>query len=85
MPSSLKLVILYDARRNAYTVCSHNLSAEEAKREAAEWQAKLLNALIVDQKAKHLTADPQACKTCRRDVRRASGLNPAPRFQRSGT
>lgn len=85
MPSSLKLVILYDARRNAYTVCNHNLSAEEAKKEAAEWQAKLLNALVVDQKAKHLTADPQACKTCRRDVRRASGLNPAPRFQRSGT
>lgn len=85
MPSSLKLVILYDARRNAYTVCNHNLSAEEAKKEAAECQAKLLNALVVDQKAKHLTADPQACKTCRRDVRRASGLNPAPRFQRSGT
>jgi len=82
VPSTLKLLILYDARRNTYTVCDHNLSAEEAKKQAAEWKAQLLNALIVDQKAKHLTADPLACKTCRRDVRHASGLNPAPRFQR---
>jgi hypothetical protein len=82
MDSTLKLVILYDARNNVYTVCDHNLTPEEAKRQAAEWQAKLLRALTVDQRAKHLTANPQVCKTCRRDVRRASGLNPAPRFQR---
>jgi hypothetical protein len=82
MSSTLKLVILYDARNNVYTVCDHNLTPEEAKRQVAEWQAKLLHALTVDQKAKHLTSDPLVCKTCRRDVRRASGLNPTPRFQR---
>jgi hypothetical protein len=82
MDSNLKLVILYDARNNVYTVCDHNLTPEEARRQAAEWQAKLLHALTVDQKAKHLTENPQVCKTCRRDVRRASALKPTPRFQR---
>lgn len=82
MPSTLKLVILYDARNNAYTVCDHNLTAEEAKRQVAEWRQKLLNALAIDQRSKHTTPDPQVCKTCRRDVGRASGLTPKPRFQR---
>jgi hypothetical protein len=82
MPSTLKLVILYDARNNAYTVCDHNLTAEEAKRQVAEWRQKLLNALTVDQRSQHKTPDPQVCRTCRRDVGRASGLTPKPRFQR---
>jgi hypothetical protein len=82
MPSTLKLVILYDARRNAYTVCDHNLTIEEAKRQVTEWRQKLLNALTVDQRSKHKTLDPQVCKTCRRDVSCASGRTPKPRFQR---
>jgi hypothetical protein len=82
MPSTLKLVILYDARNNAYTVCDHNLSVEEATTQVRDWGAKLLNALVVDQRAKHRTTDPQLCKACWRDVGRASGLTPKPRFQR---
>jgi hypothetical protein len=82
MPSTLKLVILYDARRNTYTVCDHNLTVEEAGKQARDWSAKLLNTLVVDQRSKHRTPDPQLCRACRRDVGRASGLTPKPRFQR---
>lgn len=82
MPSTLRLVILYDARSNTYTVCDHNLSAEGAERQVAEWREKLLPALTVDQRKRHATPDPQVCKPCRRDVGLASGLTPRPRFKR---
>ena len=45
MPSNLKLVIVYDARNNVYTVSDHNLTAEEAEGQVAEWRQKSLNAL----------------------------------------
>ena len=82
MPSNLKLVILYEARNNVYTVSDHNLTAEEAEGQVAEWRQKSLNVLTVGQRSKHKTLDPQLCKTCRRDVGRASGLTPKPRFER---
>jgi len=82
MPSSLQLVILYDARRNVYTVCDHNLSAEEAAKEVARWGKDLLPAFIVNQRARHRTSDPQLCRACRRDVRRSAGLTPSPHFER---
>lgn len=82
MPCTLKLVILYDARANAYTICGHNLSAEQAKMQAADWQAKSLNALVVDQRSEHRNPDPQSCRACRRTVVHSSGLSPKPRFQR---
>ncbi len=82
MSSTLKLVILYDARNNVYTVCAHNLTPEEAERAVAEYREKLLLALSVDQRARHRTTDLEACRACRRDVARASGLEPKPKFQR---
>jgi hypothetical protein len=82
MSSTLKLVILYDARNSVYTVCDHNLTPEEARKRVAEWREKSLFALTVDQRAPHKTSDPQACRACRRDVGRASGLTRKPRFER---
>jgi hypothetical protein len=82
MPNTSRLVILYDARRNTYTVCDHNLTVGEADKQVRDWSAKLLNALVVDQQSKHRTSDPQLCRACRRDVGRVSGLTPKPRFQR---
>jgi len=82
MSSTLKLVILYDARNNAYTVCDHNLTPKEAEKQIAEYRAKLLSAFVVDQRKRHATPDPQVCRACRRDVRRTSGLTPKPKFQR---
>jgi len=85
MSNNLSLVILYDARNNAYTVCDHNLTSEEADNMVAMWKEQLLNAIKVDQRAAHRTTDPQDCRACRRDVARASGLEPKPRFQRRKT
>jgi len=82
MPSTLQLVILYDARHNVYTVCDHNLTPEEAEKQVAACKAKLLFALTVDQQSTHRTPDPQVCRACRRAVGRSSGLIPKPRFQR---
>lgn len=82
MSRTLKLVILYDARRNTYTVYDHNLSAEDALTRVADLKGKLLSALSIDQRARHRTTDPQRCKTCRHEVRRSSGLQPKPRFER---
>lgn len=82
MPSTLKLVILFDARNNAYTVLDHNLTPEEAEAKVTELKAKSLFALEVDQEKRHRNPNSQACRVCRRDVGRASGLNPAPRFER---
>lgn len=79
---TLKLVVLYDARANAYAVLDHNLSLEEAEAKVAELKAKSLNALVVSQRTKHRNPDPQACMVCRREVGRSSGLTPKPRFQR---
>lgn len=82
MASRLKIVILYDARANVYTVCGHNLTPEQAEEQVTSWAAKSLNALVMNQRATHSTADPQSCRACRREVGRSSGLNPKPQFQR---
>ena len=82
VPSTLKLVILYNARTNAYTVCDHNLSPEDAEKQVAEWRRKAAVALVVNQRAPHETTDPQECLSCRTAVEHASGLKPKPRFER---
>lgn len=85
MPSTLKLVILYDARRNAYSVSDHNLTLTEAEKQVAAWRRKSLVALVVNQRAPHETPDPEKCLACRHAVEDASGLNPKPQFERMVT
>lgn len=82
MSETLKLVILYDARNNAYTVWDHNLRPEEADRMVRDLRSKLLSALTVNQRVRHRREDAEACRACRQDVARASGLEPRPRFHR---
>ncbi len=83
MSSPLRLVILYDARRNVYPVCDHNLTPEEAEKEIADWRGQpLASALVMDQSERHATPNPQACGACRHTVEDASGLNPKPQFKR---
>jgi hypothetical protein len=82
MAETLKLVILYDARHNAYTVFDHNLTPEEAEALVRDLRSKLLSALTVNQRVRHKREDAEACRACRREVARASGLTPRPRFQR---
>lgn len=85
MASRLRIVILYDARANTYTICDHNLTPEQAQEQVASWAEKSLNALVVNQRATHSTDDPQSCRACRREVVRSSGLTPKPRFERRRT
>jgi len=82
MAETYKLVILYDARSNAYTVFDHNLKPEEADAMVRDLRSKLLSALTVNQRVRHKREDAEACRACRQDVARASGLTPRPRFQR---
>ena len=82
MPEAFKLVILYDAKNNTYTVSDHNLTPEEAKCMVQGLRSKLLPALMVNQEMRHKREDVEACRACRQDVTRASGLTPRPRFQR---
>lgn len=81
MSSPLKLVILYDAINHVYAVLGHNLTPEEAEKTVAEYRAKLLNAFSVEQRARHTTTIPDACRACRRDVAHAQGPGGTLRFQ----
>jgi hypothetical protein len=82
MAEKFKLVILYDAKNNTYTVSDHNLTPEEANNMVQDLRSKLLPALMVNQEMRHKVEDVEACRACRQDVARASGLSPRPRFQR---
>ncbi len=82
MSEPLKLVILYDARNNVYTIWDHNLTPDKAEATVRDLHRKLLHAFTVEQRARHAREDAEACRACRRDVARASGLTPRPRFQR---
>lgn len=82
MPSRLKLVILYDAKRNTYDVQDHNLTSEEAEKQVSGWRKRGFVSLVVNQRAPHETPDPQECLACRTAVEDASGLKPKPQFER---
>jgi hypothetical protein len=82
MVEPYKIVILYDAKHNSYTVTDHNLTAEEANWLVQDLHKQLLPALTVIQEMRHLRREAEACRACRHDVTRTSGLTPRPRFQR---
>jgi hypothetical protein len=82
MREIFKLVILHDARRNAYSVWDHNLSPRMAEELIQDLRSKLLSARVVNQRVKHRGNEPEACRLCRKDVRRARGLSSPLRFQR---
>jgi hypothetical protein len=82
MRETFKLVILYDVRRNAYTVWDHNLSPRQSEEMIQDLRSKLLSPPAVNQRVEHKGDDPEACRPCRKDVRRARGLSSRLRFQR---
>ena len=82
MREIFKLVILHDARRNAYTVWDHNLSPRMAEELIRNLRSKLLSPRAVNQRVEHKGNDPEACRLCRKDVRRARDLSSRLRFQR---
>lgn len=84
-PTTLQLVVLYDATANQYSVLTHNRTPEEATAFTQEWNPHFkpgASLITLDQRRAHKAADPQDCETCRDIVRRSSGLQPLPKFVR---
>ncbi len=83
--TDLKLVIVYHAAENEYSVSAHNQTGEEARKLLAEWQPHLkpgFSFVVIDQRKPHSAADAANCRACRDTVRGSSGLQPPPRFKR---
>jgi hypothetical protein len=78
--SDLKLVMLFDRRKQTYCVCSHNLDAEDASQEVAELRRDGLSAFTVHQRSRHTQVDTDECPTCRADVELS--IKPLPAFER---
>jgi hypothetical protein len=81
----LKVLIVYDAGRNEYTVSDHNLEPERAAQLVAEWQPHLrpgCRFIALKQDRKHRTPDARNCRACRDQVRLSSGLEPPPKLRR---
>jgi hypothetical protein len=72
LQEGLKLVMLFDSRKQTYCVCSHNLTAEEASRELDELRRDGLPAFTVDQRSWHDADDPEECPSCRSEVRHSA-------------
>lgn len=69
--SGLKLVMLFDCRNETCCVCSHNLDSEDASKEVAELRRDGLPAFTVDQRSRHMRADPDECAACRADIKKS--------------
>ena len=54
--SNMKLVMLFDWRKQIYCICSHDLSPEDASAEVTELRRDGLPAFSVDQRSRHLQA-----------------------------
>ena len=82
MKHTLKLITLYDATRNEYTLLRHNLTLDEAGEAVRELSARLFGLFVLDQHTKHSAADPDDCRACRRDVEKKAHVQPKPSFKR---
>ncbi len=85
MKEKLKLLIVYDASTNEYTISDHNLEPQQAAQFVKEWQPHLRSGcsfMSLDQQRRHNTLDAQNCRACRDQVRRSSDLQSPPTFKR---
>jgi hypothetical protein len=81
----LKLVVLYDANHNEYSISAHNQSADEAQRIVDEGQPQLVpgsSLIMLDQSKQHRTTDTDDCQACRDTVARSANISPHPKFKR---
>ncbi|PYX85178.1 MAG: hypothetical protein DMG70_04515 [Acidobacteria bacterium] len=76
----LKLVMLFDWRKQIYCICSHNLTPEDASQQVTELRRDGLPAFTVDQRSRHLHDDAEECAACRADVQQC--VNPTPALER---
>lgn len=81
----LKLIVLYDANRNEYSISAHNLEVEPAEEMVGRWGPRLIRGcsfIMLDQANRHSVTDARSCRTCRRIVARSANLKPKPKFVR---
>ena len=76
----LKLVMLFDWRKQIYCICSHNLTPEDASQQVTELRRDGLPAFTVDQRSRHLHDDAEECAAYRADVQQC--VNPTPALER---
>lgn len=81
---ALKLVILYEAGANAYSVSEHNQTPEQAELLVQDYNQHLkpgFSLIAIDQKKAH-KGNAEGCRACRNAVKQSSGLQPSPTFKR---
>ena len=84
-PERLKLVVLYEADHNEYSISAHNQSAEDAQRIVDQWQPTRLagvSPIVLDQSRRHQTQDAERCRACRDTVARSAHISPTPTLKR---
>lgn len=74
-PRPLSLVLLFDPRDESYSICSHNLSAEDARRKLGEMGEEGFIAVTIDQLSHHPLDDPDDCTECRVELARVLAEN----------
>lgn len=83
---TLKLVILYEAGRNVYSVSEHNQTPEQAEQLVEEYNQHLkpgFSLIAIDQKKPH-KGNAESCRACRHAVKQSSDLQPSPTFSNVG-
>lgn len=74
-PYHLELVLLFDPRDESYSICSHNLSAEDARRKLNELGEEGLFAFTVDQPSHHAVDNTDDCTACSAELARVLAEN----------
>lgn len=84
-PEHLKLIVVYDANHNQYSVSAHNMQAEKAEQLVAQWNPHLLagrSLITLEQPKRHKTTEGNDCRACRKIVARSANLSPQPKLER---
>jgi hypothetical protein len=67
-PRNLKLVLLFDPQDESCSICSHNLTAEDASQKLDELGDEGLLAFTLDQPSHHAADKPDDCTACRAEL-----------------
>jgi len=67
-PRELRMVILFDPQDESCSICSHNLTAEDASQKLDELGDEGLLAVTLDQPSHHVAYSPDDCTACRAEL-----------------
>ncbi|MGH7256703.1 MAG: hypothetical protein ACREI3_13110 [Nitrospirales bacterium] len=66
----MKMILIQNACEGSYAIWSHNLSPEQAAKEAQELQARQISAQVVDQGNPHEVEEAEICGECQKEMNR---------------